>query len=133
MEEQETANRPGKILIMDDEEMFQKVMTSQLAYLGHETVIASDGGEAVEQYKKAMAAGDPFDLVIMDLTIPGGIGGKEAVGMLLDLDPQAKVVVSSGYSDDPIISNYTDYGFMAAIAKPFKFQELKEVLSQALS
>ena len=133
MEKQEAAARPGRILVMDDDEMFQNVMASQLEYLGHEAVFASEGGEAVEQYKKAMAAGNPFDLVIMDLTIPGGIGGEEAVRMLLEMDPEAKVVVSSGYSNDPIMAHYRDYGFMAAIAKPFKLYELKEVLAMVLS
>ncbi len=133
MAEQEAQTRPGRILVMDDEELFQKVMASQLEYLGHEAVFAADGKEAVEEYKKGMETGRPFDLVIMDLTIPGGIGGEEAVGMLLAMDPEAKVVVSSGYSNDPIMAYYRNYGFMAAIAKPFKLYELKQVLAMVLS
>jgi len=133
MAEQEAQTRPGRILVMDDEELFQKVMASQLEYLGHEAVFAAGGKEAVEEYKKGMETGRPFDLVIMDLTIPGGIGGEEAVGMLLAMDPEAKVVVSSGYSNDPIMAYYQDYGFMAAIAKPFKLYELKQVLAMVLS
>ncbi len=133
MDEQESPTRPGKILVMDDEKLFRKVIASQLEYLGHQVVFAADGREAVQQYEEAMRAGEPFDLVIMDLTIPGGVGGEEAVGLLLDMDPDARVVVSSGYSNDPIMAYYQDYGFIAAIAKPFKLYELKEILAMVLS
>jgi len=133
MDEQEMPTRPGRILVMDDEELFQRVIGSQLQYLGHEVGFAADGQEAVDKYRKAMDSGTPFDLVIMDLTIPGGMGGEEAVGMIHEMDPKAKVVVSSGYSNDPIMSSYQDYGFMAAIAKPFKLYELQQILAMALS
>jgi len=133
MAEQEAQTQPGRILVMDDEELFQKVMASQLEYLGHEAIFVTDGKEAVDEYKRAMESGRPFDLVFMDLTIPDGIGGEEAVGMLLDLDPDAKVVVASGYSNDPVMAHFQDYGFMAAMAKPFKLYELKQVLAMVLS
>ncbi|MDA8418287.1 MAG: response regulator, partial [Desulfobacteraceae bacterium] len=83
-------------------------------------------------YRAARAAGRPYDLVVMDLTIPGGLGGKEAIARLLELDPQALVIVSSGYSDDPVVANYLDYGFKAVLDKPFTLRELRAVLSRLL-
>jgi DNA-binding NarL/FixJ family response regulator len=89
--------------------------------------------EAIEMYKKAKENGIPFDSVIMDLTIPGGIGGKEAIQELVLFDPEIKAIVSSGYTTDSIVSDYRKYGFSAFIAKPYKLSELSEILHDVIN
>ena len=121
----------GKILVMDDEEIIQDVLSNMLDFLGYEVQVAAEGSQAVQMYREAMESGNPFDAVIMDLTVPGGMGGKEAIHDLLEMDPNAKAIVSSGYSTDPVVTNYQDYGFKGVISKPFKIEELKEAV-QAL-
>lgn len=107
----------GKILVMDDNDMLRSTISSILVVAGNTVENTDEGSKAIKLYKKAMKTGKPFDLVIMDLTIPGGMGGKEAVEKLLKIDPNAHVIVSSGYSNDPVISNYKEYGFCGYIAK----------------
>jgi PAS domain S-box-containing protein len=124
--------RKARIMIMDDDETVRDVVTVMLVELGHATLTAVDGAEAVRLYEAAAAAGDPVDIVIMDLTIPGGMGGQEAVRRILAFDPEAKVIVSSGYSNDSIMAAYQEYGFCAAIGKPFKLEELERILSGIL-
>ncbi len=128
IENKETA--PLRVLIMDDEEIVRDVAREMLLQLGHEAVLSADGEEAVQAYKESLDSGHPFDLVIMDLTIPGGMGGAEAVQKILHLDAKAKVMVSSGYSNDPIMANCREYGFCAAIVKPYQLQQLARVISQ---
>jgi CheY-like chemotaxis protein len=99
-----------------------------LSFLGYDVELACDGAEAIDLYGRAMGSDAPFDAVIMDLTIPGGMGGKDAVSEILAVDPEAKVIVSSGYSNDPIMAHYKEYGFSAAIAKPFDLQSLKNIV-----
>ncbi|MCF6187863.1 MAG: ATP-binding protein [Desulfobulbaceae bacterium] len=123
---------PLRVLIMDDEEIVRDVVRQMLLQLGHEAVLSADGKEAVGAYKESLDSGHPFDLVIMDLTIPGGMGGAEAVQEILQLDPKAKVMVSSGYSNDPIMANCRQYGFCAAIVKPYHLQQLARIISQQL-
>ena len=129
--ENKTSTR-AKILVMDDEKMVRTLAKKMLVKLGHEVVLATDGEEAVKLYQLSMTSGKPFELAIMDLTIPGGMGGKEAVQEVLNIDPNTKVIVSSGYSTDSIMANYKDYGFDAAIVKPYSTQELSKVISQLL-
>lgn len=117
-----------KILVMDDEDMVGEIACQMLEHLGYQPVHVKDGGDAVEQYKRYLEDGSPFDAVIMDLTIPGGMGGKEAVSKILLIDPKAKVLVSSGYSTDPIMTNYKDYGFIGVINKPFDLTCIKDAL-----
>jgi len=119
-----------KILLMDDDEMVCDVATAMLSSLGHEVVLAADGCEAIKIYEKM---GHTINFTIMDLTIPGGMGGKEAVQEILKINPAAKVLVSSGYSNDPIMANCTEYGFCSAIVKPYQMQELSKVISQLSS
>lgn len=126
----ETTRRKARIMIMDDEEMIRDITVSMLTMLGHEAMEAGNGREAVELYQREYAAGRPIDLVIMDLTIPGGMGGKEAAQAILALNPEAKLVVSSGYSNDPVMAHFQEYGFTAAIGKPFQLQEMIDVLNQ---
>ena len=123
----------GKVLVMDDEEIIRKMLNNMLSLAGYTVELSADGAEALEKYQQAKKAGDPFNAVIMDLTIPGGMGGKEAVQKLLEIDPQAKVIVSSGYATDPIMSEYKKYGFKAVIAKPYSVRQLHETLSGLLA
>ncbi len=130
--ETEAGAEKARILVMDDEEMIRQVSRAVLGRLGHQVLLAEDGDAAVRIYREAMAQEAPIDLMIMDLTIPGGKGGKETIKEILALDPAAKVVVASGYSHDPIMANYADYGFSAALAKPFDLRELTRVVNRLL-
>jgi CheY-like chemotaxis protein len=121
-----------RVLVMDDDELVRGTAEAMLAHLGCTTVMAGDGAEALALFKDARGKGRPFDLVIMDLTIPGGMGGREAVTLVRQEDPAAKVVVASGYSTDPVLANYRDYGFSAAIAKPFQLNELRKTIKDLL-
>ncbi len=129
----ETTSAPAvkklRILLMDDEESIRDLTKEMLTALGHEVLLAVDGREAIDTYTTAEK---PIDIVIMDLTIPGGMGGKEAVQEILKVDKNAKVIVSSGYSVDPIMANHKSYGFCAAIAKPYRFQELSILICRVL-
>jgi two-component system, cell cycle sensor histidine kinase and response regulator CckA len=120
----------GKILLMDDGETIGKVADEMLSYLGYNTIFARDGKEAIELYKKAMDAGQPFDVVILDLTIPGGMGGRITVEELREIDPGINAIVSSGYSNDDVIANFREYGFKGMVKKPYKIQDLADVLQQ---
>lgn len=122
----------GRILIMDDEPLIRDVASAILKALGYEVGVAADGKEAIEIYVKAQKDGQPFNLVIMDLTIPGGMGGKEAVGKLLEIAPDAKVIVSSGYSMDPIMADYKKYGFSGVVVKPYNANEMSEMITKIM-
>lgn len=113
---------------MDDDETIRNIAGAILHTIGYHTVFALNGEEAISLYEKARESGRPFDAVIMDLTIPGGMGGKEAVRKLLELDPAAKVIVSSGYSSDPIMAEFDKYGFKGVVAKPYTIRKLAETL-----
>jgi CheY-like chemotaxis protein len=123
----------GKVLVMDDDEIIRKMLKNMLSMAGYTVELSADGAEALEKYKHAIKTGDPFNAVIMDLTIPGGMGGREAVKKLLEIDPDATVIVSSGYATDPIMSEYKKYGFKAVIAKPYSVKQLQESLSSILT
>jgi len=123
----------GRILVMDDEEILRKVAKRMLLELGYEVACVEDGAEAIELYTKTKGSQQAFDAVIMDLTIPGGMGGKEAIKKLLEIDPGAIVVVSSGYSNDPIMSSYETYGFRGVVTKPYRIEQLSWVLRDVLS
>ena len=122
----------GKILFMDDEEEVIDIAAEMLTQLGYEIVSARNGTEAIELYKKANGAGEPIEAVILDLTIPGDMGGKEAIQKLREIDPQVKAIVSSGYSNDPVMSEYMSYGFNSVIAKPYEVKELSKVLYRVI-
>jgi len=122
-----------KVLVMDDEEIVRTVIERMLAQCGCETEFAADGREMLRLYREAMDAGRPFDAVIIDLVVAAGMGGKEAIKELLLIDPGARAVVSSGYSDDLIMSDYRNYGFRGVLAKPYKITKLSRVLLEVMS
>jgi PAS domain S-box-containing protein len=122
----------GSILVMDDEEIIRRIATNMLEHLGYQVATCEDGTEAIARYTDARESGTPFSAVIMDLTIPGGMGGKEAARQIRAIDPKACLIVSSGYSDDPIMSDYTTYGFKGALAKPYNIKEFGQLLSSIL-
>jgi CheY-like chemotaxis protein len=122
----------GKILLMDDEEIIREAVGAILESLGYRVTFVKDGTEAFVVYKTAKESGTPFDVVIMDLTIPGGMGGKEALKKLKETDPAVKAIVSSGYAHDPIIADYRKYGFLGVITKPYKVKELSEEVSRVM-
>jgi CheY-like chemotaxis protein len=124
--------RPTRILVMDDEDMVCALVKRMLEPSGFSVATASGGQEAIELYQQALTAGVRFDAVIMDLTIPGGVGGKEAIRRLLSMDPAARAIVSSGYADDPVMANYAAYGFKGCTAKPYTARELRDILRQVL-
>ncbi|MDF1614247.1 PAS domain S-box protein [Desulfurivibrio dismutans] len=124
--------RQAKIIVMDDEEMVRQVLRQILEHLGHQVITVADGQQALEAYQTARQKGVPFDLIIMDLTIPGGMGGKEAVQKLRELDPTALVVVASGYADDPVLADYQAHGFAARLHKPILLEDLNQIIQQLL-
>jgi signal transduction histidine kinase/ActR/RegA family two-component response regulator len=122
----------GRILVMDDDEVIRKMLNNMLHLAGYEAITTSNGDEALGKYTQALKTDKPFDAVIMDLTIPGGMGGKETITELRKIDPGARVIVSSGYATDPIMSEYRKYGFSAVIAKPYSVKQLEETLQSLL-
>ena len=126
---------PGgdKILIMDDEEPVRSAAKEMLAYLGYEAELAVDGSEAIRMFKDALAGNSPYAAVILDLTIPGGMGGNETLKHLKKIYPDVKAIVSSGYSNDPIMANYQKYGFTSIIVKPYRISDLEDALKKTIS
>jgi len=122
----------GRVLVMDDDEIIRELLSEFLAQLGYEAESVHDGKEAIKAYTEAMEDDNPFTAVIMDLTIQGGMGGKEAIKLLLEADPEAKAIVSSGYSNDPVVSNYKEFGFSGYLNKPYKVPMLSKVLDDII-
>jgi PAS domain S-box-containing protein len=118
----------GRVLIMDDEESVREVLSMMLGHLGFEVSSVRDGESVIDEFKGAAAEGRPYDAVILDLTIPGGMGGKNAVKEILKIDSGAKVIVASGYSNDEVLSNYGKYGFVSRLHKPFDMKELSNIM-----
>ena len=119
----------GRVLLMDDEELIRELAVAGLTQLGFQVDTVADGTEALRVYAEAREKGQPFAAVIMDLTIPGGMGGREAIKQLLVMDPNAKAIVSSGYSNDAVMANYRQFGFQGVVAKPYKIDELAEAVN----
>jgi nitrogen-specific signal transduction histidine kinase/CheY-like chemotaxis protein len=117
-----------KILFMDDEEMLRNVTRDILKMLGCEVEVAGNGEEAIQLYAKARQAGAPFGAVILDLTIKGGMGGKETLQHLKEIDPDVRAIVASGYANDPVMSNFREYGFLDALPKPYQLKDLVKSL-----
>jgi len=123
----------GKVLVMDDEQLIRQLTSEMLTRLGYQVCISTDGFEALSLFERCQKEGKPFDAVIMDLTIPGGMGGKEAITKLLDLDPKVKAVVSSGYCNDPIMADFGKYGFAGVLAKPYTAAEMSKLLHKLIA
>ena len=121
-----------RILVMDDEIAIREVVANMLEFLGHQVEVAEDSLEAVSRFREAEESSYPFNLVILDLTIPGDVGGAEVVKELLEIRPETVVLVSSGYSDHPVISDYRKYGFQGTITKPYKLEELRDIVNKLL-
>ncbi len=122
----------GRVLFMDDEQIIRDMATTLLKRFGLSVDCAADGAEAIAKYQAARDRGEPYDLVIMDLTIPGGMGGLAAVRQLLKIDPKVKAIVSSGYSSDPVLANYREHGFVGMVPKPYEVNDLSRVLREVL-
>jgi two-component system cell cycle sensor histidine kinase/response regulator CckA len=119
-----------RVLVMDDDEMILRVARRLLTHLGGRVDAVTDGEAAIARFRDARAEGDPYSLVVLDLVVVGGMGGREAVGRLLALDGQARCVVSSGYADDPVVARPRDYGFACALRKPYGIGELRAMLAR---
>ena len=117
---------------MDDDPMIRNMFSKMLKTLGWKIECAADGDEALEIFRSAIADGNPFDLVILDLTIPGGMGGKETMVRMMEISPSVNAIISSGYSEDNASAYYSKLGFKAVIAKPFTFDEIKKTLYEVL-
>jgi signal transduction histidine kinase/CheY-like chemotaxis protein len=126
------AVRPSNVLVMDDEPDLCDVLARMLGQLGHRAVTTPEGGTALQRYADALANGDRFDLVILDLTVKGGMGGLETLKRLLELDPGAVVLASSGYANDRILADHRLHGFRSVLRKPYGVDELQRVLSETL-
>lgn len=122
-----------KILIMDDEDEFLKSAGEALVMSGHKVALARDGVEAIDLYGKFLKTGNPFDIVIMDLTIPGSMGGAETIRRLIEVDPGVKAIVASGYSNDPVMGNHESYGFKGILPKPFTMNQLFNEISRVIA
>ena len=122
----------GKILVMDDEADIRQTACDILERLGYSAMQAADGESVIKLYQEALRAGDPFKAVIMDLTIPGGMGGVETLQILRELDPDVKAIVSSGYSNDPVMAEYRKYGFADVVAKPYRVRDFGEVVHRVI-
>lgn len=130
--EQNKASGISRILIMDDEKIIGQVAGMMLKRMGCETAFAENGEEAVSLYKKAQSSGQTFDMAILDLTIPGGSGGIETMKQLLEIDPDVRAIISSGYSEDPVLSNFREYGFKGVLQKPYEMKDLSAILHEVL-
>ena len=120
----------GKILVMDDQESILNMVRRFLEKIGYTVEVAIDGEQAVELYRNAFMSQHSFDIVILDVTIPGGMGGEKTILELMKIDPEVKAVVSSGYSNDPVMANYEEYGFCGVIPKPYRMNELARVIHE---
>ena len=122
----------GKVLLMDDEQIILDVTHEVLKFLNYDVMSAKDGLTAIDLYKKEKAAGAPFDIVILDLSVPNGLGGKETIELLRNFDPAVKAVVSSGYTNDPVIQDFSHFGFCERLTKPYTINEMKNLLENVI-
>jgi two-component system, cell cycle sensor histidine kinase and response regulator CckA len=120
------------IMVMDDEAMVRNLLQQMLINSGHEVIPVENGNEAIEIYNEYFVSNRIIDIIIMDLTIAGGMGGRQTVKEILKINPEAKIIVASGYSNDPVMANFKKYGFQASIDKPFRFAELNETINKVL-
>ena len=124
--------KKGRILIMDDEDLVRYIASEMLVSIGHEVQSAGDGEKAIELFRDARESGKPFDLLILDLTVKGGMGGEETIQKILEIDPDVKAVVSSGYADSTIVANYEKFGFSGFLNKPYQINALKDCINKLM-
>jgi PAS domain S-box-containing protein len=122
----------GRVLVMDDDGLIRDTAAAMLGHFGYDVAVAEDGEAAVELYRRGLADGEPFDVVILDLTVPGGVGGTEALQQLKQIDPDVRAIVSSGYSTDPALAHHQEAGFAGVVAKPYEVEELAQVVRGVL-
>ena len=122
----------GKVLFMDDEQIVLDMTREVLKFLDYDVMFAKEGREAIDLYKKEKAAGVPFDVVILDLSVRSGLGGKETIEELRKIDPRVKSVISSGFMDDPVVRDFSSHGFDERLTKPYKIPDLKNILEQLM-
>jgi DNA-binding NtrC family response regulator len=122
----------SKILFMDDEKIIRDIAEQIIHNIGYDAILAQHGIEAIELFKRERQLGGRFEAVILDLTVKGGMGGRETLKKLIEIDPDIKAIITSGYTNDPVIAKYRDYGFLGAITKPYKANDLKELLEKVL-
>ena len=122
-----------RILVMDDEESIRTLAVNMLEFLGFDAEVVDTGAAVLERYRTAQKSGRPFDAVILDLVVPGGMGGKETMEQLGEIDPTVTAIVASGYAQDPVMSGFGEYGFKGVIAKPFTLQELSKTLDSVVT
>jgi CheY-like chemotaxis protein len=125
---------PGKakILLMDDEQIILDMTRDVLDFLNYDVMFAKEGSKAIDLYKQEKAAGVPFDIVILDLSVANGLGGKETIEQLRKYDPGVKAIVSTGYMNDPAVENYSLYGFCEKLTKPYTLKDLKNLLENVM-
>ena len=122
----------GHVLVMDDEAEIREIASEMLRHCGYDVMTAHDGDEAFRLYAGEKESGKPFDVVILDLTIRGGMGGMKVMELLMKADPDVKVIVSSGYANDPLMAQYKKHGFKGAIGKPYRMKELSDVIARVM-
>jgi two-component system cell cycle sensor histidine kinase/response regulator CckA len=122
----------GRVLFMDDEEPIRHMTQALLERLGLQVKVTSDGNDAVREFATARAAGQPYDVMIFDLTVPGGMGGADAMREILKIDPAAKGIVSSGYSSDPVMANFRAHGFRGSVPKPYRMADIARMIREVL-
>ncbi|MFN7145499.1 MAG: ATP-binding protein, partial [Myxococcota bacterium] len=127
-----TERGAGRVLVMDDDALIRETAEALLGELGYAVTLARDGAEAIRVYRAALDEGQPFDAVVLDLTVPGGMGGRQAIEELRRVDPEIRAVVSSGYSEDPVMADFRRHGFTAVMAKPYTIQEMSAVLGRVV-
>ena len=128
----EISTRRKRLLFMDDEEMLRSVVSRMLEIMGYDVMTAIDGEEAVRLYIEAAESGSGFDAVILDLSVHTGMGGRDAIAKLIEYDPDVIALVSSGFVGDPVLQNYSDFGFRGVIPKPYTSDELRDGLTRVL-
>ena len=126
-------NHRPRILVMDDEEQIRDITRAMLEKFGFETTLTEDGEDAVKEFRIALEKGMPFQGVLLDLTIPGGMGGKETCEKILALDPNASIIVSSGDSGDSLMNDFKEYGFKGVLPKPYRIADLKKAVEDLLT
>src|SRR5581483_8810997 len=129
----QTITGTGRVLVVDDEEAIRALVDFTLSHLGYEVSQAATALDGVNTYRERLEAGERFDAVILDLTLPGGMGGKEALKKLIEIDPTVNAIVSSGYATDATMSRYQDYGFRGVIAKPYEAAELGRIVHDTIN